>query len=109
MVDGLTRENRFFTKHGLATESISSPLYQADGYWRGPIWAPASMIFTEGLAACGETELAKELSRRFCDMAQKSLFAENFDAKTGEPLRDRPYTWTSSIFLLLANEYLMGK
>ncbi|HKT03712.1 MAG TPA: glycogen debranching protein, partial [Rugosimonospora sp.] len=28
------------TPYGLATEHPSSPHYQADGYWRGPIWAP---------------------------------------------------------------------
>ena len=38
-------------------------------------------------------------------MAEKSGFAENFDALTGEGLRDRAYTWTSSVWLILALAY----
>jgi hypothetical protein len=64
------------------------------------------MIIVDGLAAAGEVAFARELARRFCDMAARSGMAENFDAVTGEGLRDRAYTWTSSVFLILAHEYL---
>lgn len=30
-------ERDYLTEHGVATEMPSSPLYEADGYWRGPI------------------------------------------------------------------------
>ncbi len=106
LVAGLREEGRFITAHGLATESPRSPLYQPDGYWRGPIWAPSTMIVVDGLAAAGERALAREISRRFCDMAARSGMAENYDAVTGAGLRDRAYTWTSSVFLILAHEYL---
>jgi len=106
LIAGLKEEGRFLTEHGLATESLRSPLYQSDGYWRGPIWAPSTMIMVDGLAAAGEIEFARELSRRFCDMAARSGMAENYDAITGNGLRDRAYTWTSSVFLILAHEYL---
>ena len=66
------------------------------------------MILVDGLAACGERSLAQDLARRFCDMAARSGMAENFEAVSGKGLRDRAYTWTSSIFLLLAHEYLAG-
>jgi len=36
----------------------------------------------------------------------QSGFAENYDALTGEARRDPAYTWTSSVFLILAHEYL---
>ena len=35
-----------------------------------------------------------------------SGFAENFDAVTGEGLRDRSYTWTASVFLIMCHEFL---
>jgi glycogen debranching enzyme len=104
LVNGLTQPGRFITGHGLATESPRSPLYEPDGYWRGPIWAPSTMLLVEGLAACGENQLARELCRRFCAMAARSGMAENFDALTGQGLRDRAYTWTSSVFLVLGHE-----
>jgi glycogen debranching enzyme len=108
LISGLTQPDRFVTAHGLATESPASALYQPDGYWRGPIWAPSTMILVDGLAAVGEKALARELSGKFCDMAARSGMAENYDALTGAGLRDRAYTWTASVFLILAHEYLQG-
>jgi putative isomerase len=109
LIEGLKEEGRFLTEHGLATESPRSLLYQSDGYWRGPIWAPSTMMIVDGLAAAGEMEFARELARRFCDMAARSGMAENYDAITGVGLRDRAYTWTSSVFLILAHEYLRSR
>jgi len=102
----VTEIKRHLTAWGPATEHPSSPVYEPDGYWRGPIWAPSTMILVDGLRAAGETELARDIAGRFCKLCVKSGFAENFDALTGAPLRDRGYTWTSSVFLVLANRYL---
>ncbi len=90
------------TQYGLATELPSSPHYQADGYWRGPIWAPATILVEDGLRRGGYTELADRISARFRRLCEKSGFAENFDAGTGTGLRDRAYTWTASSYLILA-------
>lgn len=97
---------RFLTPHGLATEHPDSPLYEPDGYWRGPIWAPSTMLIFDGLLNGGYPELAATIAERFCAMAARSGMAENYDALTGEGLRDRAYTWTASVFLLLANHLL---
>lgn len=107
LVSGLARPGRFLTPHGLATESPRSPAYESDGYWRGPIWAPPTLMIVEGLASCGEIALARDIARRFCDTVARAGFAENFDALSGAPLRDRAYTWTASVFLVLGHEYLI--
>lgn len=101
------KNNGFITQWGLATESLNSRFYNDDGYWRGPIWAPSTLIIVDGLEQCGEHELAKDIARKFCDLCLKSGFAENFNAKTGEGLRDIGYTWTASVFLIMAHDYLM--
>ena len=93
----------FRTDWGWATESPVSPLYVPDGYWRGPIWAPSTMLLCDGLRACGRADLADLAAESFCRMCAQSGFAENFDALTGEGLRDRAYTWTASVFLILAS------
>ncbi len=90
------------TDWGLATEKVDSPQYSEDGYWRGPIWAPSTYIAVTGLDLAGFGELADTISERFCRMCEKSGFPENVNAVTGEPLRCPAYTWTSSVFLLLA-------
>ena len=106
LIKGL-KENDMITDYGLATESIKSPYYESDGYWRGPIWAPSTMLIFDGLKESGETSLAKDIVLKFANMCSRSGFAENYDALTGEGLRDRAYTWTSSVFLILAHEYLL--
>ncbi|NUP53011.1 MAG: glycogen debranching protein [Catenulispora sp.] len=93
------------TPHGLATEQPSSAHYEADGYWRGPIWAPSTVLIEDGLRRAGCTGLADEVSSRFRALCEKSGFAENFDALSGAGLRDRAYTWTASGYLILAAAY----
>lgn len=93
------------TEHGLATEHPASAAYEADGYWRGPIWAPATVLVEDGLRRAGHTALADTVSARFRRLCERSGFAENFDALTGHGLRDRAYTWTASSYLLLADDH----
>ena len=100
------RGGKFRSANGFATESLQSPDYRSDGYWRGPIWAPSTMLLTDGLARCGEMELVRDIAARFADLVTVSGFAENFDAVTGDGLRDRSYTWTASAFLAMSHEYL---
>ncbi|MGC4767373.1 amylo-alpha-1,6-glucosidase [Micromonospora sp. DT44] len=90
------------TTHGLATEPTDSTHYLADGYWRGPIWAPSTVLVEDGLRRAGHTAIADDISQRFLALCEKSGFAENFDAETGAGLRDRAYTWTASSYLILA-------
>jgi len=103
LIAALKQENRFLTGHGLASESIASSLYTVDGYWRGPIWAPAAFLIVDALRVLGEMDFANEIARRFCATVARSGMAENFDALTGAGQRDRAHTWTASVFLLLAH------
>lgn len=96
-----TLKNNFTTEYGLATEAVKSEYYNPNGYWRGPIWAPTMTLFIDGLKECGELEFAKELTKKFCKLVQKSGCAENFNALTGEALCDKAYTWTASSFIYL--------
>ena len=90
------------TPYGLATELPSSVHYRPDGYWRGPVWAPSTVLIEDGLRRAGHTDLADEISHRFRALCESSGFAENFDALTGAGQRDRAYTWTASSYLILA-------
>ena len=89
---------------GLATERTSSPLYQADGYWRGPVWAPSTVLVADGLRRAGDSVLANQVAASYRWACEQSGFAENFDAITGHGQRDRAYTWTASGYLILAKD-----
>ena len=91
------------TPHGVASEGPGSPLHESDGYWRGPIWAPTTYLVLDGLAACGDLARADDLGRGFTAMAQTGGFAENYEATSGRPLRDRGYSWSAAVFLRIAS------
>ena len=95
------------TAYGLASEGPDSPKYEADGYWRGPIWAPTTFLIVDGLRRMGRMEDAREIAARFCDACVDKAhgFYENFDALTGQGLRTPGYTWTASAFLCMAWDY----
>jgi putative isomerase len=102
--DGLVAEvQRFLTDYGIPSEHVQSPYFEQDGYWSGAIWAPVTYEIVIGLLSCDERDLALEINRRFCEMANRSGMAENFNALTGRGLKDSAYTWTASVFLLLGN------
>ena len=103
LVDGL-RTSRLLTDHGVATESIDAQGYEPDGYWRGPVWAPTTLLVVDGLRGCGEAALARGVAARFVRTCVTSGFAENFEATTGRPLRDPTYTWTASAFWTLLTD-----
>ncbi|KAL2823540.1 Six-hairpin glycosidase-like protein [Aspergillus cavernicola] len=77
--------SRHLTEWGLTAEEIESPLYDSDGYWRGPIWAPSTL-------------------RSVSCSLRETGFAENYDAVKGEGQGDLSHTWASSIFLVLAKQ-----
>jgi glycogen debranching enzyme len=109
LINDLRPGGPFLTEYGLASEPPSSVKYMHDGYWRGPIWAASTYLVFDGLLQSGETSLAALISERFCDMClQVPGFWENYDALTGQGLRCPGYSWTASIFLLLA-EWLAKK
>ena len=95
------------TTWGPATQLLGTPEYEDDGYWRGPIWAPSTMLIEEGLRRGGYVELADTINERFRRLCEESGFAENFDARTGAGLRDRAYTWTASVYLVFAHEHTL--
>jgi hypothetical protein len=98
MIQDLSEEGRFLTEFGLASEALTSSRYEADGYWRGPIWAPPTVMLVHALRQLGESRLAGELSGKFMSMARTSGFPEHYDACTGEALRDPALLWTACAY-----------
>lgn len=102
----ITTPGRFLTEWGLASESTKSPLYNDAGYSRGPIWAPANLMAVAALSQGGDRQAARELAHRYCKLCAQNGFAENFNARTGQPNNEKTLSWTASIFLILT-EFLI--
>jgi hypothetical protein len=58
-------------------------------------------MIVDGLRRGGYRDQAAAIARRFGNLCARSGFAENFEARSGKPLCDKAYTWTSSVFLCL--------
>ncbi|MCC5841837.1 MAG: hypothetical protein JJT96_17110 [Opitutales bacterium] len=101
LVQSLMRPGRFLTDWGLATESLRSPFYSPEGYWRGPIWAPPTLLVFSGLQEGGYAAEAETIRHRFLNLCARAGFPENFHATEGRALRDPTYTWTTSTFFHL--------
>lgn len=104
-----TLVDRFEATFGLCTESHASPLYRENGYWLGPIWAPVTYLFIDALRFNGYNELATRLACKFMDLTLVGGMAENFDPFSGEGLVDPAFTWTSSVFLMLAEQFSLPR
>lgn len=95
-------KNDFLCPYGLASESVNSPFYTKNGYWRGPAWGPDQIIFGLALKNMGEDSLSKQIAANYRKAVEKSGFSENHDPLTGEPLRCNAYTWTANAYRLLS-------
>lgn len=99
---------KFDAPYGLCTEAHASPLYKENGYWLGPIWAPVTYLFIDALQNNGYNEFATALAKKFMELTLVGGMAENFDPFSGKGLVDPAFTWTSSVFLLLAEQFAIG-
>jgi glycogen debranching enzyme len=101
--------SRFESEFGLTTESSKSLLYQVDGYWLGPIWAPETYIFFDALHRAGEIDMSKRIAEKYCLLGETGGMAENYNPETGSGNDDLSFTWTSSVFLKLREFVLKGR
>lgn len=104
LLEDLKEEGSFLSSYGLATEKMTSQLFREDGYWRGPIWAPTTMIIFDALVRLGEEDFARELGYNFCKMASRGGMTENYSPLTGEALYENAFTMTASVYLILVEE-----
>lgn len=112
IVSNITRRllsKDFYTQYGFATEAVSSEYYNPNGYWRGPIWAPTTLLIIDGLRRSGFKQEAITASQKYCEMTLIGGMAENFDSLTAQGLVDPAFTWTSNVFFVLAHYYLNEK
>ena len=91
----------FLCPYGLASESVHSPFYTQNGYWRGPAWGPDQIIFTLALRNMGETEISSRIAEGYKKAIEMSGFSENHDPLTGEALKCKAYSWTANAYRLL--------
>lgn len=71
--------------------------------WRGPAWLVVNYRIADGLAAAGETVVARGIGGSSLKLIAQSGFAEYYDPHTSQPLGGGRFTWTAAMVL----EFLM--
>ena len=67
MAADLSEEGNYLSPYGLLSQSLTSRDFSMNGYGNGGPSASENLLIATGLYAAGKTELAKEISHRFCD------------------------------------------
>ncbi len=75
------------------TLSRSEPAWEAQRYWRGPIWIILNWLLMQGLENYGYKTLAEEVKNDSIELIAKSGFREYFDPCTGEGYGTTSFSW----------------
>jgi len=73
------------------------PQFEADRYWRGPVWVPINWLVVRGLQDLGLTSHAAALADETVSLVLRSGWFEYFHPRTGEGLGGRDFSWTAAL------------
>ena len=80
--------------------SPSAPVFEAERYWRGPVWPIMNWVLGWGLARAGDITGAIHLRKHGLDELREGSFAEYYDPFSGKPLGSHGQSWTAAAALL---------
>jgi hypothetical protein len=98
----LIRPDGFGPSYPVPSVPVDSPDYQEARYWKGPTWVNTNWMIVEGLRACGQHDLARQVRGRTLHMVEQAGFSEYFSARTGEGYGADDFSWTAALTIDLA-------
>jgi putative isomerase len=105
----LEDSKKFSTFIPFPTIAADNPKYDANGYWRGPIWLDQTYYAINGFRKYGEAKRADqytdEVFMRLQGLIGDAPIFENYDTFTGHTLQSSHFSWSAAHLLLLYEEY----
>ncbi len=89
----------YTTAHRLPTVPATSPHFEPQRFWRGPVWVSTNWFAILGLERYGFTREAAQLRRATLDLVGRSGFREYYHAHTGEGLGAVEFSWSAALAL----------
>jgi glycogen debranching enzyme len=87
------------TRYRIASHPPADPRFDAQRYWRGPVWLVVNYMIADGFEMAGQAQAASRIAASSLDLIRKSGFAEYYDPMTGQPLGGGRFTWTAAMVL----------
>ncbi len=95
----------FASPYLLPTVAVTSPDYDSDNYWRGPVWIVLNAMTIWGLEAYGLNAPADALRQQTLQLiAASDTTWEYYDSQTGEGLGAPNFMWSGAFYILLSGE-----
>ena len=104
VADELSDVRAFAGEFGARQVHVDEPTYLPTTYWRGPSWPQLNYLLWIGLLRVGKFAEASQLARNSRLGAQRSGWAEYWDADTGRPGGAVPQSWTTLAICMSASE-----
>ena len=112
VVEKMMDEECFNLTVPLPVTSKDNDMFEADKYWRGPVWLDQAMYGIEGMKNYGYDAEAKELVEKMFQNAEGLLgdgpIRENYNPLTGEGLHTKNFSWSAACFYLMYENVLAG-
>jgi len=81
---------------GLASTHPNSDKFEAQRYWRGPVWLHINWLIALGTEQYEMTEITEQIKQTSYDLIEKNGYFEYFNCKTGEGCGGDKFSWTAA-------------
>lgn len=97
----LNRNGEFWYENSspLSSTSLSSPEFNSQNYWRGPVWINMNWLIIQGLLIHKRDELANDLAFETICLVSENGFYEYFDPFTGLGCGSENFSWTAALII----------
>ena len=90
-----TNPQEFYGGKAVPSTAFNEGAYDPLRYWRGPAWINTQWFLINGLKDYKFDALSSELSDKTKALTRQSGFREYYDARTGEGLGARDFSWST--------------
>lgn len=86
-------------RYGVPSHDPRDARFEAQRYWRGPVWLVVNFLIAEGLRHYGRADLAHTIEAGSRALVQNSGFRESFNPLDGTGSGGDCFSWTAAMWL----------